>query len=606
VRNKDSRLWAYDAVLLVVCAGIGALLPWPATPWPPLSAVVVFVLLQLVVWQYNFTAPGLGMLSMERMPQVAALCLLPMPQAALLISLPALLFPFVNRRYRQDSLAVGLQRGVHNTCMIFLMGVGAGAVYAALGGPLPLRRIDGVALVALIGQALALQAINNAMIVGYYALEGRDTRRLLNARYLLLDLCFVPFGALLALITANAGRDVLALFLALVVLIVLSLHSLNVSRGAMQARLDNLDASRLRDANGESRRLDAVLEGLIRRIQTLFRFNVAYIALHDPVRNEFDLRIEQLGAERRPPSFRPLDVGLAGLVFATGEPLLIEDWETAPADLRTRAVVAPGEKPGSLLVVPLRLDERMIGIVSIQHEERRFYSEADRHALQALAGDSAALIADAQTFDELTDYRTHLEELVAARTAALEASLARNDALLAEVQAKGELLARQSREDVLTGVANRRHFDERLAAEIERALRYGHPLCLLLIDLDHFKRVNDSAGHAAGDEVLKVAAATMAAQARTTDFLARIGGEEFALVLPEQSSDRAEIVAEHVRSALARVDYGAIAPGQRVTASIGIAALREGEDRDSLMRRADAALYGAKNAGRDRVVVGAA
>ena len=601
MRDKDSRLWAYDAVLIVVCVAIGWLLPWPATPWPPVQAVVVFVVLQLVVWQYHFTAPGLGMLSMERMPQVAALCVLPMPQAAVLIALPALLFPMVNRRYRQDSWAVAVQRGVHNTCMIFLMGVGAGAVYAALGGPVPLRAIDGTSLLALVGSALALQTINNAMIVGFYALEGRDTRRLLTWRYLFLDLFFVPFGALLGLITANAGRDVLALFLAFVVLIVLALHSLNVSRGQMQARLDNLDAARLRGAQEQSRRLDAVLEGLIRRIQALFRFNVAYIALHDPVRNEFDLRIEQLGAERRPPSYRPLDVGLAGLVFANGEAVLIKDWETAPPDLRARAVVAPGEQPGSLIVVPLRLDDRMIGVVSIQHSERRFYSEADQHALEALAGDSAALIADAQTFDELTDYRTHLEELVAARTAALATSLARNDALLAEVQANGELLARQSREDVLTGVANRRHFDEQVSAEIARAERYANRMCLLLVDLDHFKRINDTAGHAAGDVVLVRAAHEMARHARSTDFLARIGGEEFALLLPEQDLEGAQVVAEHLRAALAAVDYGDILPGLRVTASIGIASLREGEGRDALLKRADIALYAAKHAGRDRV-----
>jgi diguanylate cyclase (GGDEF)-like protein len=337
-------------------------------------------------------------------------------------------------------------------------------------------------------------------------------------------------------------------------------------------------------------------------MQSLFQFRIAYIALHDPVRNEFDLRIEQVGAERQPASYRPLETGLAGLVFASGEALLIDDWDSAPAALRERAVLAPGEKPGSLLVVPLRLEDRTIGVVSIQHDRPHFYSDADLNALQALAGDSAALIADAQTFDELDDHRAHLEELVAARTAALEASLAHNDALLAEVQAKGQLLETQSREDSLTGVANRRHFDERLAAEIARAVRYGHPLALLLVDLDHFKRINDSAGHAAGDAVLRLAARTMAANARANDFVARIGGEEFAVLLPEQDAAGAHAAAEHVRRSLSELDTAAIAPQLRVTASIGVAMLAEGEGRDALLRRADAALYAAKNAGRDRVV----
>jgi diguanylate cyclase (GGDEF)-like protein len=291
------------------------------------------------------------------------------------------------------------------------------------------------------------------------------------------------------------------------------------------------------------------------------------------------------------------------VVFRTGEPILIENWDAAPAELRNRAVLAPGEKPGSAVLVPLRLGDRVIGVVSVQHGSKRFYSDADRNALEALAADSAALIADAQTFDELADHRAHLEELVAARTAALEASLARNDALLAEVQAKGEQLERHSREDALTGVANRRHFDERLAAEVARAERYGHPLCLLLLDLDHFKRINDSHGHGAGDIVLRRAARIMAASARSTDFVARIGGEEFAVLLPEQDGAGARAVAENLRGLVAGLDNTDIAANLRVTASLGVAVLRPGEGRDSLLRRADAALYEAKNAGRDRVMM---
>jgi diguanylate cyclase (GGDEF)-like protein len=487
--------------------------------------------------------------------------------------------------------------------MIFLMGVAAGSAYAAAGGTVPLPALDARSLGPLVAMALVAQVVNSAMIIAFYALEGRDVRRLLTPTYLLLDLAFVPFGVLLALIAAHLGTDALVLFTALVTLMALSLHTLSTSRGAIQSRLENLDAARRYATGDAERRLDGVLEGLLRRIQALYQFRIAYIALHDLARNGFDMHIQHVGGERQPAAFRPLDSGLAGMVFASGEPLLLADWEKAAPELRERAVPAPGEAPGSLMVVPLRLEDgRCVGVVSIQHPQRRFYSEADLNALQALAGDSATLIADAQTFDELDDHRAHLEELVAARTAALEASLARNDALLAEVQAKGELLEKQSREDTLTGVANRRHFDERLATEIARAERYAHPLCLLLLDLDHFKRINDSAGHASGDAVLRLAARTMAANARATDFVARIGGEEFAVLLPEQDFSGAFAAAENLRALIAGLDTSEIAPDLRVTASIGIAALRPGEGRDALLRRTDAALYAAKNAGRNRVV----
>ncbi len=203
-------------------------------------------------------------------------------------------------------------------------------------------------------------------------------------------------------------------------------------------------------------------------------------------------------------------------------------------------------------------------------------------------------------FDDLDDWRLRLEDSVAERTHALEKSLEANAALLAELQAKSELLSRQSREDALTGLANRRSLDERLLVEIQRAARYGQPLGLVLVDLDHFKRINDSAGHAAGDEVLRVVADVMRSHARPSDLLARIGGEEFALLLPAQAVDGAGRAAELLRAAVAVHDFSAVDPGLRVTLSAGVACWSPGQSSDDLLRHADQALYRAKAEGRDR------
>jgi diguanylate cyclase (GGDEF)-like protein len=599
MRSKDSRLWAYDAVLLAAAAWMGWNLGWPATGWPPAEVALGFVLLQLLVWQYGFPAPALGLLSMERVPQVAALCLFPLPQAALLNAVPALLWPFLNRRYRQNSWVVGVQRALHNACMIWLMSLAAGAVYSGLGGPLPLRALDPVAVLAVLALAAALQLINSAMMLAFYALDGRDVRRLLTPSYLLLDLAFVPFGALLALVHANNGRDVLLLFVALVLLFVFSLHALAESRAQIQRRLETLDAAVARDAGGGSR-LDAALEGLFRRIRTLLGFRVGFVAMHDPARGAFDVRIEEVDGRRLPLSRKPLDEGLAGHVFATGEPELIDDWDRLRPELRGRAVVAPGERPGCVLMVPMKFGGKVIGVVSIQHPEPHHYSRADKNALLALAEDAAPLIADAQTFDELDAYRLHLEDRVEERTRALEETLQKNAALVDELQAKGELLERQSREDSLTGLANRRSFDEQLQREIERARRYGHALGLLLVDLDHFKRVNDGAGHAAGDAVLRIVAEVMRARARGTDLVARLGGEEFAVLLPETSAEGARISAEQLRQAVAGHDFSEARVGS-VTLSVGVALWRHGDSSDDLLRHADQALYRAKAEGRNCV-----
>ncbi|MGH8108291.1 MAG: diguanylate cyclase domain-containing protein [Arenimonas sp.] len=604
MRHKDSRLWAYNAILIAITLAAGAIFGRSDAAWPPIEVAIGLIALQLLVWQYGFPAPVMGVISMERMPQIAAICLFPYQQAALLMTIPALLWPFINRRYRQNSWVVGLQRSLHNACMIWLMGMMAGWLYQYLGGAVPIRQFDLVALRAILAVALVMQVINSAMIIGFYALDGRDYRRLLTPGYLLLDLAFVPFGVLLALIYANSGRDVLMLFLLLVVLIVLSLHALSESSRKIQLRLETLDAAIDRNPNDDDvRRLDKVMEGLYRRIHTLFQLHELFIALHDANRGDFDVRVQEVGGERLTSSRKPLESGLAGHVFARGEPILIDNWKDAPEELRQLANLRPDEKPGCVLMVPITLNGRVLGVISIQHTEAHFYSSADKNALEALAEDSAPLIADAQTFDDLDDWRLRLEESVAERTFALEESLEKNAVLLAELQAKSELLSRQSREDALTTLANRRCFDEQLLVEIQRAQRYGHPLSLVLLDLDNFKQINDSAGHSAGDEVLKVVALLMKSHARVTDLVARIGGEEFALLLPEQTEQGAESAANLLLDAIAAYDFSSIRTGLRATISAGVAQWSQNESSDHLLRHADQAMYRAKADGRNRVCV---
>lgn len=155
--------------------------------------------------------------------------------------------------------------------------------------------------------------------------------------------------------------------------------------------------------------------------------------------------------------------------------------------------------------------------------------------------------------------------------------------------------------DVLTGLANRAAFDQRLQDELGRVGPGGPGLCLVLFDADHFKRVNDGHGHLTGDRVLIAIAEVLRGAARGGDLVARIGGEEFGWLMPGVDREDARHAAERLRTALGRVDHGA--PG-RVTVSAGVAhADPGGESAAGLMRRADEALYAAKRAGRDRVVV---
>lgn len=156
--------------------------------------------------------------------------------------------------------------------------------------------------------------------------------------------------------------------------------------------------------------------------------------------------------------------------------------------------------------------------------------------------------------------------------------------------------------DHLTGAPSRRAFFDMAERELARARRHGNGLGLLLLDADHFKRINDTHGHAIGDEVLRDLVGRTREEIRKIDYFARLGGEEFGVLLPDASFDTTRAVAERLRAALDRPLQGVpAAPGVAYTVSIGLAMLEKGEDFAGLMRRADAALYAAKAGGRNRV-----
>jgi diguanylate cyclase (GGDEF)-like protein len=156
--------------------------------------------------------------------------------------------------------------------------------------------------------------------------------------------------------------------------------------------------------------------------------------------------------------------------------------------------------------------------------------------------------------------------------------------------------------DQLTGSLSRRGFLAALDREIARSQRYARPITLAMLDVDHFKRINDAHGHPAGDAVLRQLVASCARMLRPADLVGRIGGEEFALLLPETDERAALLTIDRVRCSIAAADFdiGADAP-LRVTASFGVATLSPDDDAASWMKRADRALYAAKQAGRNRV-----
>lgn len=250
--------------------------------------------------------------------------------------------------------------------------------------------------------------------------------------------------------------------------------------------------------------------------------------------------------------------------------------------------------------VPLIFGDECIGMLTLDAFEVDYYT--DEHARLALefAGQAAVALVNARAYDlsqrEVEERRRAEEEL-----REVNADLQRR---MAEIEALQEHLREQAVRDPLTGLFNRRYLMETLEREVVRCRRAGEPLSVVMLDVDHFKAVNDALGHDAGDRVLVAVGGYLISQVRDGDAACRYGGEEFVVVLPNTPVDVALRRAEDWRLAVRRVPP--VLGDRPVSVSIGVATLpQHGGSAAALVRSADDAMYEAKALGRDRVVAAA-
>jgi two-component system cell cycle response regulator len=259
----------------------------------------------------------------------------------------------------------------------------------------------------------------------------------------------------------------------------------------------------------------------------------------------------------------------------TGQPVLVRDVQTDPLLQDVREEWFARGSPidtRSILAIPFEMRGRPRGV---------FY-------LRTFAGD-AALDEEDQQFASAV-----IETAVGVIERAYD---------IVEIQSAKDRYEFLAATDPLTGCLNRRSLLERLEGEFERSRRYGLALSILMVDLDHFKEINDVHGHLAGDDVLRRVGALLRAQLRNVDTVARYGGEEFVAVLPETSFDGALVLAERIREAIAEAKFVHEEIEFTVTASVGVAAPNKDATQtpQDVLAAADEALYRAKNSGRNQV-----
>lgn len=289
----------------------------------------------------------------------------------------------------------------------------------------------------------------------------------------------------------------------------------------------------------------------------------------------------------------PSERGITLRAFRTGEAQFVPDVALDPDFLAAVAGVK------SELALPIRLQGRLLGVINMESTSSDSFVPENRQMLEALASQVAGAIHLAASARQLGEVNRLLEE----RSLELQTT----NAQLRHANAALESLAHR---DGLTGVANRRHFDNCMQQSWQQAIQGGQPLGLLLIDIDYFKVYNDSYGHVAGDDCLQhVASALAGALGANGPEVARYGGEEFAVLLPGCDARTAAKQAERLRAAVIdlRIPHRDAVPPW-LTISVGVAAMHASEPDmtpDVLIRQADVALYQAKREGRNRVAVAA-
>ncbi|MGR3219023.1 MAG: sensor domain-containing diguanylate cyclase [Candidatus Anammoxibacter sp.] len=341
--------------------------------------------------------------------------------------------------------------------------------------------------------------------------------------------------------------------------------------------------------------LEKVERFIIGKAKEIFKADNGSIMLMSDKTGQLEI-VASFGIENREKVRMRANKGIAGSIFVAGKAEIVND---VRSDIR---FVNGSNKTRSMMCAPLKTNSNIIGVVNVSREDPFDFTAGNLKMLTTLASQGAIAIENTGYTEELERHRNHLEDMVKERSKDLSNALE-------ELDNANKSLMRLSFVDGLTGVANRRRFDEMSNLEWKRGLRDGRPLSITMVDIDFFKAYNDAYGHQAGDECLKNVANTFkSVLTRETDTIARYGGEEFVTVLPNTDISGASSVAEEMRAGIESlcITHAESPVYKKVTVSVGVATMIPGQDFDlqTLIANADKALYEAKHNGRNQVCNG--
>ena len=537
---------------------------------------ILGVIAFLVVWQLGIPMPYIGIVSMERAVQFFLLLTIDFHQAAVINAIAAMIWPFANKKYSQNSLKVSFVKSIHNSGMVAIMMLVSGFIIHSVNSAYPVLALSESVIVGVIFASISIQFLNFSILGAFYRLDDKKLSQLFSYLNFVIEIIFVPLGVLAAVIYNNNETSLFILLLLFTVSVLFAFHS-----NAFVQR-ESVDLSHIKKIGYDHNNLLSVTKDLANNIKSLLHFDSFYVALLNTEKNELEVVYQTHKKSRK-----PLNLFIYEVEKAMESEIL---YSNNNLQLDSKA-----EK--SVLIAPMINHEGVYGAINLLSNSSNAYSVSDGTIIKEIADKYSMILSYARAYEILEHHTQKLENLVDQRTRELSLANSEKQHLLDEVTEKSLKLKQLSEQDYLTGLFNRRYFNS-IISDLNSTVN----ISISLIDLDHFKLVNDTYGHGIGDEVLVHIAKILNSVFSEKVTIARFGGEEFVVLFDNIDYSTVKSLNESFRQSVQSFDWSAIAKGLKLTVSLGVENSTTNQSINNILDQADQNLYKAKNLGRNQIV----
>ncbi|MFZ6800080.1 GGDEF domain-containing protein [Undibacterium sp. Di24W] len=545
-------------------------------------AICSYVLAVFIIL-LGFSTPRFVHISLDRITQVGLVLILGPADAALINGLASFTYPLL-AQHRQYDMRKALVHALHNSAMFTLIIYCSGTAYRLSGGAVPLMVLDWNAVRAFIVLVVLMQCLNGFFLRIRAVVMSVPRKWALDWYSHGIEVPVALVGLLTAMIYNGMSMAVFGLFLIMVIAVILIAKFLNEVTVVLKRRVKQvITINRVAKAISSSIQLDHLIRVVYNQCMQLFKPTEFYFCVRNCNNGKLECKWGyRTGALQCAPGIDAQKL----IQYSVEHQLSLHLTSLPNSQSSFQHILDPIQLTvGSLICLPIMYNHEILGIIYISDDVEFALTHHHYKLMQAMCRQVSSAINNINMIEHLEEHKIALEQKVYERVTeieqqkrvladmnqTLEKANLRQEELLASLRLASAELERQNREDALTGLYNRRYMDEFLAREYARAIRQNTAMSIALVDVDHFKLVNDQFSHQVGDATLKALGEILQNVVRGLDMVARYGGEEILICLPDTELRSAINVCERARMSIQNYDWERVASGLKVTASFGVA-----------------------------------